>query len=129
MTTEQTHDSRQRGIEIRELPRHPSPSTAHLVEASVEEGALATIIQEKQRGTDDRHQRWERLERVALCAQYGDLHAQGLSQRHAAQGLTVPRSTLQAWRADPENLDACPAGVAFFHRVAGLAFLPRRVLA
>lgn len=43
--------------------------------------------------------------------------------------LEVPRSTLQAWRAYQERLDECPAVVAFFHRVPGLAFLHRLVLA
>jgi len=59
---------------------------------------VATIIQDKQRGNEDRHQRWTRIERADLFAQYGDLHAQGVSQRQAAKVLDVPRSTLQAWR-------------------------------
>ena len=70
-----------------------------------------------------------RLERADLFAQYGDLQAQGLSQRQAAKVLDVPRSTLQAWRAYQERLDECPAVVAFFHSVPGLAFLHRLVLA
>ena len=40
----------------------------------------------------------------------------------------MPRSTLQAWRAYQESLDAHPAVVAFFHSVPGLAFLHRLVL-
>ena len=59
---------------------------------------------------------------------YRDLHAQGLSQRRAAQILEVPRSTLQAWRAYHARLDECPAVVAFFHSPPGLALLPRLVL-
>ena len=59
---------------------------------------MATIIQDEQRGNEERHQRWARLERADLFAQYGDLHAQGVSQRQAAKMLDVPRSTLQAWR-------------------------------
>jgi hypothetical protein len=90
---------------------------------------VATIIQDKQRGNEDRHQRWARLERAALFARYGELHAQGVSQRQAAQGLDVPRSTLQAWRAYQDRLDACPAVVAFFQSVPGLAFLHRLVIA
>ncbi len=90
---------------------------------------MGTVIQEKPQSNDDRHQRWERLERADLLTPYGDLHAQGLSQRQAAQVLEVPRSTLQAWRTDQENLDACPAVVAFFHSVPGLACLHRLVLA
>jgi hypothetical protein len=38
---------------------------------------MATMIQDKQRGNADRHQRWARLERADLFAQYGDLHPQG----------------------------------------------------
>lgn len=53
------------------------------------------------------------------------LHTQGGSQRQAAQGLDVPRSTLQAWRAYQDRLDACPEVVAFLRSVSGLAFLPR----
>jgi hypothetical protein len=90
---------------------------------------MATIIQDKQRSNEDRHQRWARIERADLFAQYGDLYAQGVSQRQAAKVLDVPRSTLQAWRAYADSLDECPAVVAFFHRVPGLAFLHRLVLA
>jgi hypothetical protein len=43
--------------------------------------------------------------------------------------LDVPRSTLQAWRAYQERLDACPAVVACLHSVPGLAFLHRLVVA
>ena len=90
---------------------------------------MGTVIQYKQRSNDDRHQRWERLERADLLQQYDDLKAQGLSQRQVAQVLEVPRTTLQAWRAYQESLDACPAVVAFFHSVPGLAFLHRLVVA
>jgi transposase len=90
---------------------------------------MATIIQEQQRGKHDRHHRWARLERAELFERYGELHAQGVSQRQAAEMLEVPRSTLQAWRAYQERLDACPAVVAFFQSVPGLAFLHRLVLA
>jgi hypothetical protein len=62
-------------------------------------------------------------------AQYGALQAQGISQRQAAQVLEVPRTTLQAWRTYQERLDECPAVVAFFPSIPGLAFLPRLVLA
>jgi hypothetical protein len=90
---------------------------------------VETIIQDKQRDNDDRHQRWARLERADLFTRYGALHAQGISQRQAAQVLDVPRSTLQAWRMYQDRLDACPALVAFFQSVPGLAFLHRLVLA
>jgi hypothetical protein len=90
---------------------------------------VGTIIQYQQRGNDERNQRWNRVERTELFARYGDLHAQGLSQRQAAKVLDVPRSTLQAWRAYQERLDESPVVVAFFHSVAGLAFLHRLVVA
>ena len=90
---------------------------------------MGTVIQDSQRRNADRHQRWERLERVEQWERYGALKAQGMSQRQAAKVLDVPRSTLQAWRAYQENLDEQPAVVAFFHSVPGLAFLHRLVLA
>ena len=89
---------------------------------------MGTVIQDKQRGNEDRNQRWDRVERVELFAQYSDLHAQGLSLRQAAKALDVPRSTLQAWRASQERLDEHPAVVAFFPSAPGLAFLHRLVL-
>jgi Family of unknown function (DUF6399) len=90
---------------------------------------VGTVIQSPQRDNEDRHQRWDRLERADLFARYGDLKAQGVSQRQAATVLEVPRSTLQAWRAYQERLNACPAVAAFLHSVPGLAFLHRLVLA
>jgi hypothetical protein len=90
---------------------------------------VGTGVQETHRGSDDRNQRWERIERADRCAQWSDLQTQGIAQRQAAKVLDVPRSTLQAWRVYQESLEACPAGVAFFHSVPGLAFLHRLVLA
>jgi hypothetical protein len=86
---------------------------------------MATIIQDTPRGHADRHQRWARIDRAALFAPYGRVPDQGVSQRQAAQVLDVPRSPLRAWRLDHARLAACPAVVAFFHRVPGLAFLHR----
>src|SRR4029453_18935035 len=68
------------------------------------EVAVGTVIQYQQRGSADRHQRWERIERAEQGERYGALKAQGMSQRQAAQVLDVPRSTLQAWRAYQERL-------------------------
>jgi len=90
---------------------------------------VGTVIQYTQRSNEDRYRRWDRIERTECFEQYRDLHAQGLSQRQAAKVLDVPRSTLQAWRAYQENIDECPAVVAFFHSGSGLAFLHRLVLA
>ena len=90
---------------------------------------MGTVIDYKQRGHEDRHQRWDRLQRAELLGQYRDLQTAGLSQRQAAQRLEVPRTTLQAWRAWQDRLDACPQVVEFFESVPGLAFLHRLVLA
>jgi len=90
---------------------------------------VGTVTQDAQGGKTERTQRWERLQRAERLDEYCALLAQGVSQRQAAQVLAVPRSTLQAWRAYQERLDACPEMVAFFHSVAGLAFLHRLVIA
>jgi Family of unknown function (DUF6399)/helix-turn-helix, Psq domain len=90
---------------------------------------VSTVIDAQPRGNCDRHQRWERSQRAELLEQYRDLQARGLSQRQAANKLDVPRTTLQAWRAWQDRLDACPQVVEFFESVPGLAFLHRVVLA
>ena len=90
---------------------------------------MSTVIDAQPRGHCDRHQRWERSRRAELLEQYHDLQARGLSQRQAANRLDVPRTTLQAWHAWQDRLDACPQVVAFFESVPGLAFLHRLVLA
>jgi Family of unknown function (DUF6399) len=127
--TEKMHDSLPIGIEPRELPGHPEPSTSHMGGALVEEVALGTVVQYEPWGNTDRRLRWARLRRAALLAQYGTLQAQGVSQRHAAKALDVPRTTLQAWRAWQEQLDAWPRVVEFVESVPGLAFRHRLVLA
>jgi Family of unknown function (DUF6399) len=90
---------------------------------------VSTVIDAQPRGNGDRYQRWERSRRAELLEQYHDLQARGLSQRQAANSLDVARTTLQAWRAWQDRLDACPQVVAFFESVPGLAFLHRLVLA
>ena len=90
---------------------------------------MSTVIDTQPQGNGDRHQRWARSRRAALLEQYHDLQARGLSQRQAANSLDVPRTTLQAWRAWQDRLDACPQVVAFFESVPGLAFLHRLILA
>jgi Family of unknown function (DUF6399) len=90
---------------------------------------VSTVIDAQPRSNRDRHQRWERCQRAELLEQYRDLQARGLSQRQAADRLDVPRTTLQAWRAWQDRLDACPQVVEFFESVPGLAFLHRAVLA
>jgi len=93
------------------------------------EVAVGTVIQDAQRSNADHYPRWNRTQRAHLFDQYLALQAQGLSLRQAAKTLEVPRSTLQAWRAYQESLDAHPAVVAFFHSAPGLAFLHRLVVA
>lgn len=89
---------------------------------------MGTVIQSQPRRHEDRTPRWDRPRRAALFDPYRALHAQGLSLRQAATALDVPRSTLQAWRASQDRLDAPPAVVAFCHSAPGLAFLHRVVL-
>jgi hypothetical protein len=100
-----------------------------MVGALEEEVAVGTVLHDDQGGKAHRQSRWERMRRAALLAQYGHLQAQGVSQRQAAKALDVPRTTLQAWRAWQERLNACPQVVAFFESVPGLAFLHRLVIA
>jgi Family of unknown function (DUF6399) len=88
---------------------------------------MGTVIQAKPRRHEDRTPRWDRTRRAHLFDQYLALQAQGLSLRQAATTLEGPRSTLQAWRAHQESLDAHPTVVAFFQSPPGLAFLHRLV--
>jgi hypothetical protein len=100
-----------------------------MVGASVEEVAVGTVIHDEQRGNAECKQRWDRLRRAALLDQYGDLQAQGVSQRQAAHMLHVPRTTLQAWLTWQDTLDTCPRVGAFFESGPGLAYLHRLVMA
>src|SRR5919109_2885834 len=93
-----------------------------------QEVAMDTVIQFTAQSNGERTPRWSRTQRAELFEQYLALSAQGLSLRQAAKVLEVPRSTLQAWRAYQESLDAPPAVVGFFHSSPGLAFLHRLVL-
>jgi hypothetical protein len=79
---------------------------------------VGTVIQEQHQGNEERHQRWERLERADLATPYRDLHAQGLSQRQAAQGLEVPRSPLQAWWGGPRAPRCVSSGRGVFSQAA-----------
>ena len=92
------------------------------------EVVVSTVIQYQQRSNNDHQPRWDRTRRAALLDQYRDLQAQGCSLRQLAKALHIPRSTLQAWQAYQESLDAHPAVVAFFQSSPGLAFLHRLVL-
>jgi hypothetical protein len=90
---------------------------------------VGTVIDIEAGSNCDRHQRWDRTRRAVLFDQYRDLQAEGISQRQAAKRLQVPRSTLQAWRAWHDTLDACPQVVTFFQSGSGLAYLHRLVMA
>ena len=90
---------------------------------------MGTVIHYAQRGNAACQQRWERMRRAELLDQYRDLQAQGVSQRHAAKGLAVPRTTLQAWRVWQERLDSCPQVGTFVASGPGLASLHRLVMA
>jgi hypothetical protein len=57
------------------------------------------------------------------------LREQGVSERAAAKHLGIPRTTLQAWKASAETLDAEPSLIAFFESQPGLAVLHRIVVA
>src|SRR5215831_2344652 len=73
--------------------------------------------------------RWDRFERADLFEQYRELQTQGISERQAAKELTVPRTTLQAWRFWHDTLDICPHVADFFQSGPGLVFLHRLVIA
>ena len=90
---------------------------------------MGTVIQDTPQRNDDRQPRWDRFERADLFEHYLALHAQGVSQRQAAQELQVPRTTLQAWRLWHDTLDICPHVAEFFQSGPGLAFLHRLVMA
>jgi DNA-binding XRE family transcriptional regulator len=90
---------------------------------------VGTVIQYAQGGKAERTQRWDRAQRAERLDVYRALQAQGVSQRQAAKVLDVPRTTLQAWRAWQDSIDACPRVVEFFDSVPGLAFLHRLVMA
>lgn len=90
---------------------------------------MGTVIQYAQSSKAERAQRWDCTQRAKQLDGYRDLQAQRVSQRQAAKVLDVPRTTLQAWRAWQDSLDACPRVVQFFDSVSGLAFLHRLVMA
>jgi hypothetical protein len=94
-----------------------------------QEVTVGAIIQSQPQRNDARQARWDRLERADLFEQYRELRPQGLSERQAAKELTVPRTTLQAWRLWHDSLDICSHVAEFFQSGPGLAFLHRIVIA
>ena len=73
--------------------------------------------------------RWSRDEIAEKIETFEREYASHPSQRHWAEELEIPRTTLQHWLERKANLDADPDGVAFFESPAGVAFLHRLVLA
>jgi hypothetical protein len=73
--------------------------------------------------------RWSRDEIAGKIETFEREYASHPSQRHWAEELEIPRTTLQHWLERQANLDADPDGVAFFESPAGVAFLHRLVLA
>ena len=90
---------------------------------------MGTVIQDIQQRNPESQPRWDRFERADLFEQYQQLRIQGISERHAAKELKVPRTTLQAWRLWHDTLDMCPHVAHFFQSGPGLAFLHRLVIA
>jgi regulatory protein YycI of two-component signal transduction system YycFG len=63
---------------------------------------VGTILQDTPPSNDDRNPRWDRVERAELCAQYGNLQAQGISQRQAAKVLLQqPTNLIEAVVGQP----------------------------
>jgi hypothetical protein len=90
---------------------------------------VGPVIPNTQQRNAQGQPRWERCARAALLAQYRELRTQGISERHAAQALKVPRSTRQAWRVWHDTRDICPQVADVFQRGPGLAFFHRLVIA
>ncbi len=81
---------------------------------------MGTVIDDKQRGNVDRHQRWDHIRRAELLEQYRDLQSHGLSQRQAAKTLHVPQETARlAQQMPPKDItgtqdETCPALFAWW---------------
>ena len=90
---------------------------------------MRTVIQDMPQINPGSQPRWDRFERADLFEQYRELRTQGVSERQAAKGLNVPRTTLQAWRVWHDTLDICPHVADFFQSGPGMAFLHRLVVA
>jgi hypothetical protein len=90
---------------------------------------VGPVIQDRPSSNQRSQPRGDRCERADLFEPYRELRPQGISERQAATELTVPRTTLQAWRMWHDSLERCPPGAAFLQRGPGLAFLHRLVMA
>jgi len=90
---------------------------------------VGTVSQDPPQSNPARPPRWERCERADLLEHFLKWHAQGVSQRHAAPELPVPRTTLRAWRFWHDTLASCPQVAECCQSGPGLALLPRLVRA
>ena len=90
---------------------------------------MGTVIQDMPEINPGSQPRWDRFARADLFEQCRELRTQGVSERHAAKELKVPRTTLQAWRVWHDTLDICPHVADFFQSGPGMAFLHRLVVA
>ena len=89
---------------------------------------MGTVIQDMPHINHSSQPRWDRFERADLFEQYRELRTQGISEWQAAKELTVPRTTLQAWRLWHDTLDICPNVAEFFQSGPELALLHRLVI-
>ena len=80
-------------------------------------------------GPESEKKRWSRDETAAKMEAFAQEYKDYPSQRHWAEELEIPRTTLQHWLERKANIDADPDVVAFFESPAGVAFLHRLVLA
>jgi len=80
-------------------------------------------------GKESQKKRWSRAEIAAKMEAFEQAYEGYPSQRHWAEELEVPRTTLQHWLERKASIDADPVVVAFFESPAGVAFLHRLVLA
>ena len=72
---------------------------------------------------------WSRKEVAKNLEEAEEKSQNAHSQRQIAEGLQVPRSTLQYWLSRKSTIDADPEVIVFFESSAGVVFLHRLVLA
>lgn len=72
---------------------------------------------------------WKRKEVAKKIKIFEREAQQGVSQRHQAEKLSVPRTTLQHWLKRKENLGGEKEVANFFESPAGLVFLHQLVIA
>jgi hypothetical protein len=88
------------------------------------EGCQSTV---NERGRTERT-RWNRRV-AATCQETAERLRCGASERRAAQGAGVPRSTLRNWSRRKAEIDLPASSVAFFESPPGIDFLQRILVA